>query len=610
MKLKAILKHGASLWAATSLGMLSGFSAEPKPETLVPEDALAILTIPHFPDAKAAFWNDPFVRLFQDPAMKKYTRRIQSAWETFVVQNLEENLEIQLNDYVELLNGQLTLALFLRQHPLDAQPDLDILLALDSGDEAAQLKTRLADIRRRFADAGRPLQPIPIGEKSEEESFYQLQQKGGETQVVFGQAGSFLLAANRPSLIERALGAVRGEVRSLSQQPAFRQISAQRLRQSYAYGWFNFSKVYRLIESEVQKADAQYVDNPFIPQPTKVLKAFGLGGIQGLFFHFKELEGGSLMEFTMAVPRGDRKGLFDWIVLKKKDCSPLPNVPADVMSFSRTRLDIGRSWANFRAAAADLLPAVNGIMETVLHGLKQGANLDLQKDIFGNLGDDIITISFPPRSSAFEDLLRPQGLMLLGSPDSKALAQVLIAATGLIPSEENALSKKQFEGKDLYSFIPGLEFPGSEQLGVDATVGFHMAVDKGYLVFSMDERILKDYLRSSSEPQSPLRDSAGFRQASAVLGPEKLTFFRYDNPVGWIGRIWEFARENPDFLSEEMIGSEAPPGDADIAALLDFSALPPFEQVAKYFHFTVSGGNSDAQFLNYRFFMPMPPQIQ
>lgn len=248
-------------------------------------------------------------------------------------------------------------------------------------------------------------------------------------------------------------------------------------------------------------------------------------------------------------------------------------------------------------------------MDALLRESEQGLGFNIRKDIFGNLGDDLIAIGFPPRSSRFEDLISAPTLTLLGSPNPKALAQTLVKATGLIPSEENSLSKKEFQGKTIYSFtLPGLPFMESGQTG--AEVGLHMVVDEGYLIFSMDEQTMKSYLRSSSETHRSLRKMPGLKQATAALGPEKLTSFRYDDPAKVIGMFWELVRKNPNFLAEDWKAS----ADFDIrespfgAEFL--SALPPFEQVAKYFPFSVSGSSSDAHFINYRLFMPTPMQLR
>ena len=615
MKTKTISKHWASLLAAGSLATLFGLAAESKPETLVPEDAFAVFTIPHFPDAKAAFWRDPFVRLFQDAAMENFTKQIHSAWETFVIQGAEEQWDFRVDEYAALLNGQVTLALFMDANPEKFRPDFDVLLALDGGGQSAQLKARLKDLRQRFSDGGWALRPMTFPKGT----FHQLRwndEANGQRasallhKVVFGQAGSLFLASTKASLIERALAnADKGtEAASLSSQPAFRQIHSRRLRQSFAYGWLHFAKLHKIIEGQMRNLDRQFAENPMIPPPSKILQSLGLSGLQSLSIHLRQLEGGSMMEFAMAIPKEDRQGLFEWINLAEKDCSPPLQVPADVASFSRVRLNIGRLWENLEEAVADLSPILGGMMNALLRESEQGLGFNIRKDVFGNLGDDLIVIGFPPRSSRFEDLISAPTLTLLGSPNPKALAQTLVKATGLIPSEENSLTKKEFQGKTIYSFaIPGLPFMEIGQPGVD--VGLHMAVDENYLIFSMDEQTLKNYLRSPSETHRPLRKTPGLKQAIAALGPEKLTSFRYDNPAKVIGMFWELARKNPNFLAEGLPST----ADFDIRkfpfGVELLSALPPFEQVAKYFHFSVSGGNSDAHSINYRLFMPTPPQL-
>ena len=429
--------------------------------------------------------------------------------------------------------------------------------------------------------------------------------------AVFGQVGSLFLASTKVDLIEQALANAGkdADAVSLSRQPAFRRIHSRRLRQSYAYGWLHFAKLYKIIEGQVRNLDPQFAENPMIPPPSKMLQSLGLNGLQSLSLHLRQLEAGSMMEFAMAVPKEDRQGLFEWIDLAEKDCSPPPRVPADVASFSRVRLNLGQLWENFEESVADLSPMLGGLMNAVLRETEQGIGFNIRKDVFGNLGDDLIVIGFSPRSSSFEDLISAPTLTLLGSPNPKALAQTLVKATSLIPSEENSLSRKEFQGKTIYSFtIPGLPFMESEQPHTD--VGLHMAAAEGYLIFSMDEQTLRNYLRPPSETHRPLQKTPGLKQATVALGPEKLTSFRYDNSAKVIGMFWELARKNPNFLEKGLEVS----ADLDIRESLfgtEFlSALPPFEQVAKYFHFSVSGGNSDAHSINYRLFMPTPPQLR
>lgn len=619
-----ISKYWAVLLVAILLGALSGRAAQSTPETLVPDDALLVLAIPYFPDAKAAFLSDPFIRMFQDAAMKEYANKVKSTWQTRVVDELEKQFGIRLNEYTELLNGQLTMALFMDMDQGFSRPDVDLLLALDSGDKSAQLEAKLEHLRKRFSEAGQSLQPMTI----RNESFYRLKPGSPSDasprgparlaeEVLIGQTGSLLLAATSASVIERSLASASGgSVRSISTHPAFRQVHAKRFEDAYGYGWLNFAEVYRMIEVQVKNMERQFTRNanPMIPKPTAVLDVLGLDGIQGLSFNLKELGSGSMFEFSLAAPEGDRRGIFELFAMSEKDSSPLQRVPANAMSFSRVRLNLGKLWKNLERMVTELSPLAGGMLESMLGELGNGhdASFDFRESFFGNLGDDLVTIGLPPRSSELQDLASPPALTLLGSPDPDALAHALIVVTRLILSGGNALSERKFQGRTIYSFtIPGLPIQGAARGGVGAD--FCMAADGDYLVFSMDERTLEDYLRGPSPSQRSLRSVPGLSQAVQALGSEKLTFFHYDNAVDLVRRFWELGRENSDLLSEGFAagglgGSQSPfDGFGDLA---DFSALPPFDRVAKYFHFSVGGGSSDAQFLNYRFFRPTPPQLR
>ena len=43
---------------------------------------------------------------------------------------------------------------------------------------------------------------------------------------------------------------------------------------------------------------------------------------------------------------------------------------------------------------------------------------------------------------------------------------------------------------------------------------------------------------------------------------------------------------------------------------MDFSLLPDYDKVAKYFYFTVYSGDADMDGLSFKFFSPRPPQLQ
>ena len=612
------------------VGLVGGMSlvAAPKPSgSMLPSDTLAVLTIPHFPDAKKAFLSDPYVRLFGDPSMKAYTDKIKTTFEQNVLGGLEKQLGIKLSEYTGLMNGQLTLAFFVNAPDGGRRPSFDLMLALDAGDKGDQLREKLADVRKRFSDAGQPLKPITI----RNQTFFRIKSDGAKegndrapqgvpNELFMGQVDSFLMISSSAAVMQKTLASgTDGAVTSLAENPSFKKIFTNRLKGSYGYGWVNFAEVYKLIVPQVKAMDRQFAGNanPLIPKPSAVLDALGLGALKGLSFNLKDVPKGSIVEFTMSVPEKGRQGVFELLALEKKDSLPMNRIPEDVISFSRTRVDLAKFWSGLEGMVGELAPPVMGFVELFLGGLgkDRDPNFDFRESFFGNLGDDIITVGLPPRSSKLEDLANPPSLTLLGSPNPKRLAEGLVVATGLIPSGGNVLSEREFLGRTIYSFtIPGLALPGAGGPGQDpaAGAGFYMAPDDGYLVFSMDERTIEEYLRGPSSSQKPLRRIAGLSQATQALGEDQLTSFRYDNAAEIVKKLWELGRENPDLLTGGLGAAAlaAPQPFGGLDELADFSSLPPFDRVAKYFHYSVGGSSSDADHLNYRWFRPSPPKLK
>ena len=613
---------------AVCLGALvlgsSFLSAAPKaPGTLLPSDTLAMITIPQFADAKAAFLNDPFVRLFDDPSMKAYADSLRQTFETQVLGGLEKQLGITLSDYTDLMNGQLTVAVFVNPGDNAARPSFDLLLALDSGDRAGQLEERINEVKQRLTQAGQALKPVTI----RNQSFVRLQANGAgrkedrstPDELFLGQVGSFLMVSTSAAIVQKSLAVSSGaSEKSLAEDPDFSRIHANRFKNSYGYGWVNFPELYALIEPRVKAMDRQFAGNanPLIPKPTAILKALGLDGLKGLAFDLKNLEQGSMVEFTMAIPQQARRGVFSLLALKNKDSAPLPQIPDDVVSFNRTRLNLREAWSSLEAMVGELSPPVMGFVELFLGGLgkDRDPNFDFRESFFENLGDDIITVGLPPKSDELQDIANPPSLTMIGSPKAEELANAFVVATGLIPYGGNVLTERDFLGKKSYSFnIPGMAIPGGAAPGQDpaAGVGLFMAPDGGYLVFSMDEEALEGHLRGPSSSQKSLRRLAGLRQSTEVLGDEGLSSFRYDNASQLVKNLWNISRENPEMLTGGITGAAlgAPQPFVGLDGLTDFSKLPPFENVAKYFHYSVGGSSSDAHYMNYRWFRPTPPQL-
>ena len=58
----------------------------------------------------------------------------------------------------------------------------------------------------------------------------------------------------------------------------------------------------------------------------------------------------------------------------------------------------------------------------------------------------------------------------------------------------------------------------------------------------------------------------------------------------------------------ESFGMELP--EASLKEWFDYSLMPPFDAIAKYYNFTVYGGSANVDGLTLKVFMPVPPGLK
>src|SRR5437660_3758561 len=87
-----------------------GGHANSAPEKLLPEDTLLLITIPDFQKLAAIYRESPEGRLLHDSAMKPFVEKFMSKCADDFLKPLQRDLNVNLERYAELLQGQLTFA--------------------------------------------------------------------------------------------------------------------------------------------------------------------------------------------------------------------------------------------------------------------------------------------------------------------------------------------------------------------------------------------------------------------------------------------------------------------------------------------------------------------
>jgi hypothetical protein len=632
-KLRPIFLAGltASLTFATSIR-----AAIPPAENLLPSDTLFVVTVPDCASFRATLHQSPRWLLWNDPAMKPFHDKFMAKWSEQFIAPLERDLGVKLADFADLPQGQFVFAV--TQNGWDGKDDDQkpgLILLLDAKDKSDLLKTNLAALQKKWNDAGKPIHTetvrgiqfsvVPFSTNDVPASvanFFPrrqpVQELGKETkpakagEIVVGQFESLLIVGSSIEAVEPvAEHLTGGAAPALSDNAVFAADKSAQFRDSpLYYGWFN-AKTFFNVLAQIPPPEP----NPDAPSPMpripwdKVLSASGLLGMKSAAFTYRESHDGAQVNFLLSVPDADRSGFFKIFATAQKDANPPAFVPADAVKFWRWRVDGQKGWAALQTMLADISPAALSSLNAAIDMANASAqqkdpSFDIRKNLFGNLGDDFISYQKAPAGTTLANLNNAPSLFLFSAsnPDQAALA--IKSVMSLMPGQQPAPEPRDFLGKKIYAIpLPAQRLPGTV---APAATALYCAVSGGYVAMTKDSSILENYLRSAENPPNPLRETAGFADAAQHVGGAGGGLFGYQNQREIMRAAFLAFKNSSDNATGPNPLAALPKNLRDWA---DFSLLPDYDAVSKYFYFSVFSGSTTADGISFKTFSPRPPQL-
>ncbi len=622
------------LFTAASLLTVATFvrAAVPPAENLLPADTLLLVTAPDFAATRAAVRRLPGWLFWNDPAMKPFHDRFMARWNEQFIAPLEHDLGVKLDDYASLPQGQFTFAITQNgwNGADDSQPP-GLLLLLDARDKGGLLKTNLDALRRKWTEDGKSIHTETVRGISFSvvtlssndlpmlASIFPrrppVQELGKEPkpetpgELVVGQFQSLLMVGNSIKAVEPVVAHLSGGA-----APALRdnaifaadQLSQFRNAPLY-YAWFNtktFFDVLAHIPQEPPNPEAP----SFLPSlsPTAMLNASGLMGLKSVSLAYREAHDGSQLNLYLSAPEAARQGLLKILAAVPKDANPPVFVPASAVKFSRWRIDGQKSWAELEKMISSLSPGglagLNATIDAVNSLARQkDPDFDLRKNLIANLGDDFISYQKAPAGNTPEDLNHAPSLFLFGTANADQASLALKSVASLMYGQQNAPDPRDFLGRKIYTIpLPGRRAPGA---AAPVSRSLYCAASGGYVALTADVSMLEEYLRSNAGQARPLRETAGLADAAQHVGGAGSGLFGYENQRETMRTAFSLLK-NPAATDTAM--AAFPRSFRD---WMDFSLLPDYDQVAKYFYFSVYGGTATADGLSFKVFAPRPPQM-
>jgi hypothetical protein len=638
------MKRFSVLLSLLLLPCLLAAAPVPPPEKLLPADTLAVFTVPEYGKTKAQSEKWPASQWWNDPSMKPFKDKFMGKLRSEVIAPMEKEFGLKLSDYYGLAQGQMTMAITRGAWDGSNDETPGFVLLMDTRDKSDVLKTNLASFKKKWVDAGKQIRSEKIREVEfttlifNSDDFSKTLEKifpdpnaGNETleapkpkkpgkklEWFLGQSDTLMVLGSSAKDIEKILiNQGGGGVPPLSEQANFAPGFNSQFRDALGYGWIHLKPVVEAATKAAEKAQAGKPEarGGGTPAFAQILSALGIGGLQTASFSIRETPEGSLVNFNLNIPEAARKGLFKLFSFETKDANPPPFVPADAVKFSRVRLDLQKTWNTLEATIVEAMPQAAGVIKLVLDnaGKDKDPDFDLRKQLIANLGDDMISYQKNPRKQTLADLNAAPTLILISSPKPETLASSFKALTAVMPMQ-GKIKERDFLGRKVYSMnLPGTPAPGG---GKPVEKSLHYAASGGFVAMTTDVATLEEFMRSGEGAGKALRDLPGLADAAQKVGGYGTGMFGFENQAETMRNTLETLKKESGTLANLFAGSPLAgrlgmdDDSKKFKEWIDFSLLPSWDRISKYFHITVWAGSVTPEGFALKAYGPNPPQLK
>jgi hypothetical protein len=593
-------------------------------ENILPADTLAFITVPDCNALRAAAKTAPQMMLWNDPVMKPFHDKFVAKLKEKLLAPMEKDLGIKADEFISLLQGQFTLGVTVNGSTGNDDVPPGIILLLDAKGQGGLLKTNLAALTKKWTTIGRTLRTEKIHgldftivtlSSNDIRSIFPVRTAATApnpdkpNEIYFAQHQSLLVVANTPKVAgDVAARLTGGSAPAIADDPRFAADKPSQFRDApLYYGWFNGAKFFDLLLAEDKKPAE---DDSLMPMPkfstAKIIGATGLGGLKSASFAVREQPDGSLVTFHITAPEATRNGLLKILALPSKDASIPAFVPADTVKFTRLRLDGKQAWAELQKIVAGVSPQYLGSLNSVIdvaNSLAQAKNpaFDLRTYLLENLGDDMVICQKSPVGSTLQDIANPPTLYLFTVGKADQAIDAIKTLASMRNPQDNTAAPREFLGHKIYTItLRPTRVPGKTETKPNA---LYLSSSGGYLAMSKDSSTVEEYIRGAESNVKSLRDQPGIIEAAARVGATG-GLFTYENQR-------ETMRSAFKLLKGANTGASGMPMlPAAIRDWADFSLLPEYDTISKYFYMSVAGASANSEGITMKVFAPRPPQLK
>jgi hypothetical protein len=551
---------------------------------LVDENAPFVLSVHDVPTLLKNWEKSPWAQTWNDEQMKKFLAPLRARMK---VDEWDEQCKAEcgytLTELLSMAKGDALLALTSMDFPMgDGEPspaDLPLFLAIEIGDNAARIgKIIAANDEKEHAS-------VRIEEFAgvKLHIYVKADEKGGGEEFVWAMADGVWLLSPSKTTLQKSIDALqKGKAAaSLGESERFLQIKKQCGDSSLTL-LVNMQSIYPAIKKAVDaKAEKSGVQPMGMP-PGVILAALGLDAIKD--FYLGVNVGESATEFNGGLTYTEQRGILKLLAYHDGPAAMPAFVSAKWITVTSLKFSLLDTYTAIRELLDAMNPAVGGMVQGQIKGLNKQLGVDLEHDLLGSLGDDVIVASAPRAVSSADapvPLTEFDQFYALSLQNSAAFTNAVEALKRMVgPQADKLFEKREYLNQTIYTYAAAKAGGGQK--------GFSYSITPKYLFMAVGTpATIETALQGLDGKQRSLWQLPEVKEALADV-PAKACSVQYQDTHAMIGSVIEtFVQLAPLFApkakaqdgEEDGVASEKPEEDK---SPFNVSAKPDSAALAKY----------------------------
>ncbi len=597
----------------------------PRTAKLVPPETVLLVNVEDFSRLKTMFEKTSLFKLYKDPAMKAFVEDFKSNWQEKIRES-DNELAAIVKDAATLPQGRAAIALVLDAKTIDAN-ELPVVLIAEWGDKTDQIKEMVDDIVTEGVEEK--------GARRQTQDYRGV----GITSVTGKSSGALnycfiddclIVSANLETLkfvIAQARGASSPTLADDDDYNAtLRAVGSSGEGQIDIY--VNIKQIVKTLAARDEAGKTK-----------QIITTLGLDNVTSFGFSIDVGggPGGTTSGKALLKIDGAKKGICKLIEVESAAIGVPPFVPSSASAVTFVNLNMTKAFDELVKILSGLSPLMAMMVNMPLAPPSEEGEppLTLKAGIIDHLGSQIIVAQSMNESSgdtspaAGQSLAQPNSLVALAISDRSALEKTLLSIHSNMIAPGKPDARRELLGHTIYlvdlgGMLPSLGLGARPSMQAPLATGapsipkLAFTVTDTHLIFAGEDAVERAIRTLSSGAGESVASTRWFARAKSSI-PSAVGLAGLQDSAASGEFIWSTMRQTKKPAKGQAgaprsIGLEISSGAALPQVILsqaggdlfDFSLLPEFEAVRKYFGLSASYGiaRQDGFFFEFKHLNP------